>query len=128
MALHDFWKNVRAAAKYLGPQVIADAPRSDVETIDNYPSGRHELAHSEGCRRLRGAGILVPARRRRSKLAELVAEFHSAASSVGPTAPVPEDTIERAIPLFRDFVRTLEFDRHGDAEALRLGKINRMRP
>ena len=59
----------------------------------------------------------------RSKLAKLVADFQMVASSISPTAAVPEDTVERAIPVFLDVVRLLEFDRYGDAEAFRLGKM-----
>jgi hypothetical protein len=31
--------------------------------------------------------------------------------------------VERALPLFRDIVQSLGFDRYGDAEAFRLGKL-----
>ncbi len=59
----------------------------------------------------------------RSQLAKLVAEFRQVTSTVNPMAPATGDTVESALPLFRDIIRLLEFDRYENAEAFRLGKL-----
>lgn len=51
-----------------------------------------------------------------------MAEFRQIASAVKPIAPPSSDRLEQAIPLFRDIIAMLEFDRYGDADAYRLGK------
>ena len=44
------------------------------------------------------------------------------ASRVAPTEPASPETIERASSLFRDIVKSLEFDRYGDVVAFQIGK------
>jgi hypothetical protein len=69
----------------------------------------------------------------RQRLTRLVEDFRQVASEVDPAGPASKEQVERALPLFRDIIALLEFDRFGDAEAFRLGKpieqlIQRHRP
>ncbi len=57
------------------------------------------------------------------QLAKLAADFHQVTSRLNPMAPTSAGTVEQALPLFRDIVRRLEFDRYENAEAFRLGKL-----
>jgi hypothetical protein len=123
MALREFWISVRTAARLFAPQGVVDSPRLDAGAIE---------------RKLRGATLWLTRgavagfdkddfsflpEADRERLTRLVAEFREVASKVSPTAPAPPDAVERALPLFRDIVELLEFDRYGDAEAFRVGKL-----
>jgi hypothetical protein len=122
MALRDFWVSVRTGANLIAPQVTVDAPKLDARAIE---------------RTLKSATLWLTPRAtagfdeddfdflpdaERARLAQLVTEFRRIASEVKPTAPATDDQVAQALPLFRDIVEMLEFDRYGDAEAYRLGK------
>jgi hypothetical protein len=123
MAYHDFWTNVRIGAKLYDPPFIADAPRLDADAIERM---LRESVHWLTPRAVAGFDeneLSFLPEGGRAQLAKLVADFRQEASIVSPRAPAPADTVERALPLFRDIVRLLEFDRYDDAEAFRLGKL-----
>ena len=42
---------------------------------------------------------------------------------MSPTAAASANELESALPHFREILRILEFNRYGDAEAYRLGKL-----
>jgi hypothetical protein len=123
MALHDFWNNVRIGAKLFAPEFIADAPRLDADAIERMLG---KTAHWLNARSVAGfdeVEFSCLTDTDRSRLANLVADFRAAASTVSPTVPTSDDTLAKALPLFRDIVGMLEFDRYGDAESFRLGKL-----
>ena len=123
MALREFWISVRVAARLPAPQAVVDSPRLDAEEIERVLR-RSTLWLTPGA----VAGFdendfsFLPVAER-TRLAKLVTEFRQVASAVSPTAPVPNDALERGLPLFRDIVLSLGFDRYEDPEALRLGKL-----
>jgi hypothetical protein len=123
MALHDFWSNVRTGARYFSPQAIVDAPRLDAEAIERMLRERTHWLTPRAVAGFDEKEFSFLPDGERVKLAKLVADFQTVASSISPTAPVADDAVERALPLFRDIVRLLEFDRYGDADAFRLGKL-----
>ncbi|APW59938.1 hypothetical protein [Paludisphaera borealis] len=123
MSLHDFWTNVRMGARLIAPQGFVDAPRLDADDFT---------------RRLRSATLWLTPRAvdgfeeedfpflpeaERARLTKLVNDFRKVARTVNPTVPVPTAVVENALPLFRDIVLMLEFDRFEDDEAYRLGKM-----
>jgi hypothetical protein len=123
MAFHDFWTNVRIGAKLYDPPFIAEAPRLDADAIEGM---LRQSAHWFTPRSVAGFDekefSFLP-ESERAQLAKLVADFRAEASVVKPMAPTPAGAVERALPLFRDIIRLLEFDRYENAEAFRLGKL-----
>ncbi len=123
MALHDFWTNVRIGANRYAPEFIAKAPPLDADAIEHM---LRKTTHWVTPRSVAGfdeTELAFLSDAERSRLANLVADFRTEVSTVSPIAPVPAGTVERALPLFRDIVRLLEFDRYESAEAFRLGKL-----
>jgi hypothetical protein len=123
MAYHDFWTNVRIGAKLYAPPFIAEAPRLDADAIERM---LRQTTHWLTPRSVAGFDeeeLSFLPDGERSQLAKLVADFRQETSTVSPMAPPRDDIVERALPLFRDIVRLLEFDRYEDAEAFRLGKL-----
>jgi hypothetical protein len=122
MALRDFWIGVRTAAGLPTPEAVANSPRFDAELIERalrkgtlWLTPRAVAGFDEA-----DFDFLDP--EERARLAKLVADFRATAATVSPRAPVPEEIVKPALPLFRDIIRTLELDRYGDSEAYRLGK------
>jgi hypothetical protein len=118
----DFWSNVRSAVNFITPQVIADVPRLDADTIEQ---GLRRTTHWLGSPAVAGfneTGFDFLANDERGTLAQLVTAFRRIASEVRSTGSATDDQVAQALPLFRDIVAMLEFDRYGDAEAYRLGK------
>src|SRR5262249_32497632 len=116
MAFHDFWTNVRIGARLYAPEFIAEAPRLDANAIEHM---LRQTAHWVTPRSVAGFvenDFSFLSDRERAQLARLVADFRTEASTVNPMAAAPADTVERALPLFRDIIRQLEFDRYEDAE------------
>jgi hypothetical protein len=123
MALHDFWSNVRIAARYFAPQAIVDSPRLDTEAIERMLREQIHWMSPGAVAGFDEQEFSFLADGERSRLAMLVADLRAVASSQSPTASVADDAVEKALPIFRDIVQLLEFDRYGDVEAYRLGKM-----
>jgi len=123
MALRDFWISVRTAAKMFAPQAIVDSPRLDAEAIERTLRGATLWLSTSAVAGFDEKDFSFLPDAERTRLAKLVTEFRTVASTVRPTAPAPNDAVEKALPLFRDIVQSLEFERYGDAEAYRLGKL-----
>ena len=122
MALRDFWIHVRTAAGLFTPRGIVDSPRLDAEAIEGSLRGSTQWLTPHTVDGFDEEDFSFLPDTERARLARLVAEFREVASTVSPMAPAPDAAVERALPLLREIVQALEFDRYGDAEALRLGK------
>lgn len=123
MALSDFWISVRTAAKLFAPQVIVDAPQLDAGEIERILRGTTLWLTPGAVAGFDEKDFSFLPEAEQTRLAKLVTEFRQEASNVSPTTPVPDDALERALPLFRDIALSLGFDRYEDAEAFRLGKL-----
>jgi hypothetical protein len=122
MALEDFWMSVRRAAGPIAPQPVVDSPKLDPTEIERTLRGSTLWLTPRavaGCD-VKDFEFLPDAERER--LAELVKDFRTLVPRLYSREPVPEDVVERALPLFRDIILFLEFNRYGDPEAYRLGK------
>jgi hypothetical protein len=122
MALCDFWLNVRTGARLIAPHVTVDAPKLDSSAIEQSLRRATLWQTPRSVAGFNEADFDFLPDTERARLAQLVTDFRKIASGVKPTAPASEDQIAQALPLFRDIVGMLEFDRYGDAEAYRLGK------
>jgi hypothetical protein len=122
MALQDFWISVRTAARLLAPQVVADAPRIDKESIERSLQRATLWLTPRAVDGFKEADFDFLAPEERTRLAKQVVDFRAVASTVSPKATASDETVKQALPLFRDIILALEFDRYGDAEAYRLGK------
>jgi hypothetical protein len=121
--VQDFWTNVRMGAKLFATQAIVDSPQLDAEAIERMLRGTTHWLSPRAVAGFDEQDFSFLPGTERAKLAKLVADFREVASSVGPTAPAPDHVVEKALPLFRDIVQSLEFHRYGDPEAYRLGKL-----
>ena len=123
MALRDFWTNVRMGARLVVPKVIADEQCPDPGELE---------------RKLRSATLwLTPlavegfdpadfdflSEDDINSLASQVEAFRRLTRNLDPAAAVPEKTVLEALPVFQAILQHLEFDRYGDEEAYRLGKL-----
>lgn len=116
MSLSEFWINVRSAfrvpeARRLDAPAIEAALRESsdwlaVETVDGFDEADFPF--------------LTDADRLRLK--ESVDAFRRFAATRKFRRPPTPETVEAAVPVFREIVRLLEFDRYDSPEALRLGK------
>jgi hypothetical protein len=122
MALPEFWMSVRTATRLLAGPVVADAPRLDTESIEHTLRGTTLWLTPDAVAGFEDADFDFLDQAERVRLAKLVADFQAVASAVSPKAPPPDEAVSQALPLFRDIVQALEFDRYGDVEAYRLGK------
>jgi hypothetical protein len=123
MALQDFRTNMRMGARLFAPRHLADAPPLDADAIERM---LRSSVHWLTVRSVSGfdeKDFWFLPEGERAQLAQLVTDFQKVVSTVKRRAPTPEETVEKAMPLFRDLVRLLAFDRYGDAEAFRLGKL-----
>jgi hypothetical protein len=123
MAFHDFWTNVRMAARRYAPRFIADAARLDAEAVEHMLRDETHWLTAATVAGFDETELSFLPGAERARLAELVTGFGREVSAVRATAPAPGETKERALTLLRDIVQLLEFDRYGDAEAFRLGKL-----
>jgi hypothetical protein len=105
------------------PRVVVDSPRLDVSRIEDMLRSTDPWLTPEVVAGFDEKDFSFLPDDERGRLARLVADFRAVAETVRPTGPAPRDAVERALPLFRDIVQSLEFDRYGDAEAFRLGKL-----
>jgi len=123
MALEEFWRNVRRAARLIRPpNVVADSPRISVDEITER-LGTDDLWITRGA----VAGyveadfaFLSPAER--DRLTKAVAQFLIVANGLDPRQKVTSAQFEQALHPFVQIVEMLAFDRYGDAEAFRIGK------
>lgn len=122
MALSDFWVSIRSAAHLVAPQVTVDAPSLNPNDIERALRGATFWLTPRAVAGFIEADFEFLPDADRERLAQLVSGFRDVASGVNPTAPATDDQVSRALPLFRDIVGMMEFDRYGDAEAFRLGK------
>jgi hypothetical protein len=122
MALLDFWTNVRRGASFIEPQFIAEAPKLDPDAIARSLRSATTWLTPRSVAGFNAADFDFLSDPDRARLTQLVTEFRQIASGVKPVAPPGSDQVERAVPLFRDIVGMLEFDRYDVAEAYRLGK------
>jgi hypothetical protein len=133
MALQDFWSSVRTAARLLAPTATVDSPKLDAGRIEQTLRATDLWLTPRSVAGYHEADWNFLPEPQRQRLTRLVEEFRHVASEIDPTGPAPKESVEQAFPLFRDIIALLEFDRFGDAEALRLGKqienlIQRHRP
>ncbi len=122
MALGDFWVNVRTGARRVAPRAVVDSPKLEASQIekglrvsDLWLTPKAVDGYSE-------ADFSFLPENERRRLTQLVESFRQIAFMVPPAEPATPELVEQALPLFRDIVGALEFDRYGDVEAYRLGK------
>jgi hypothetical protein len=123
MALQDFWNSVRTGARMLAPEVVADSPRIDSASIERTLQRATLWLTPRAVDGFDEADFDFLAPGERARVAQLVSDFRAVASTVRPRAAASEETVKQALPLFRDIILALEWDRYGDAEAYRLGKL-----
>lgn len=123
MSLREFWISVRTGARLLTPDAIVDAPKLDAGAIERALRQATFWLTPSLVAGFSEADFTFLTDPERARLSALVAGFQQIASQVPPTVPANEDQIERALPLFREIITMLEFDRYGDAEAYRIGKL-----
>lgn len=122
MSLRDFWTSVRAAARRFAPLTTVDAPKLDAGMIEEILRADTLWLSPRAVRGFQEADFHFLPQPEREQLARLVKTFLEVASEVTRAKPATDDQVHRALPLFRDIVGLLEFDRYGDAEAYQLGK------
>jgi len=122
MALQEFWNNVRIGASLIAPQVTADAPRLDPASIESALRRATLWLTPRAVEGFNEADFPFLPQEERERLAKLVNEFSEVAAQVSPTDAAPREVVDLALPLFREILQMLEFQRYGDAEAYRLGK------
>lgn len=133
MSLHDFWTNVRMGARLIVPQAFVDAPPLNADDLTARLRSATLWLTPQAVDGFDAADFTFLPATERTELSKWVKEFQDTAAAVNPTAPAPQEVVEKALPLFRNIVQTLEFDRYNDDEAFRLGKlieqeISRYRP
>ena len=122
MALQDFWMNVRSAAGPIVRQADIDSPKLDPTEIERDLRGSTQLLTPRAVAGFDEKDFEFLPDTDRKRLAELVKDFRSLVPRLYSREPVPEDVVVRALPLFRDIILLLEFNRYEDPEAYRLGK------
>jgi len=123
MALRDFWMNVQTGARLIVPQVIADLPRRDASFVERGLRGATLWLTPRAVEGFQEAEFDFLTDSERKSLASLVEKFRKVAETVNSAERATDKALSKALPLFRDIVRTLDFDRYGDDEAYRLGKL-----
>jgi hypothetical protein len=122
MSLRDFWGSVRRNVGFIAPKATVDSPRLDAGAIERGLRATTLWLTPRVVAGFDEAEFEFLPEGERRKLSHLVKEFREVAGQVPPTAPADKDLVAKALPLFRDLVGMLAFDRYGDAEAYRLGK------
>lgn len=122
MSLREFWTNVRRGAGRLTSKPTVDVPRLDADTIERAIRGSADWLTPRTVAGFNEVDFGFFPDTERANLSRLVTEFRQAAAQVPPVTAPSEDQVARALPLFRDIVRAMEFDRYGDAEAYQFGK------
>ena len=122
MSLREFWISVRTGARLLAPRATVDSPKLDAGAIERVLRGATLWLTPSVVAGFNEADFVFLPDPDRTRLADLVARFRQIAAQVPPSAPANEDQIDQALPLFRDIIAMMGFDRYGDAEAYRIGK------
>jgi hypothetical protein len=130
MALQDFWINVRTGSGLRTPEYVGDSSPIDAGTIEGSLRRQDRWLTPRAVGGFNEADLTFLSDEERSRMARLVAEFRNVTANVSPAVPTPAHVKEAALPIFRDLIQMLEFDRYGDPEAYRLGKQieNELRP
>lgn len=123
MSLEQFWTNVRIGAGLIAPQVIADSPTLDETAIERSLRRATLWLTPRAVEGFQETDFPFLSDKERERLTKAVEGFNKAAATVSPTAPASATELESALPHFREILRILEFNRYGDAEAFRLGKL-----
>jgi hypothetical protein len=123
MAFDDFWINVRSAARLPIPQSIVDSAPLDPETIERALRSTTTWLTPGAVAGFDEGDFSFLTETERTHFTRLVRDFSAKISNLSPAAPTPRDVVERSLPLFREIVESLEFNRYGDPEAFRLGKM-----
>jgi len=122
MALEDFWMSVRRAAGPIVRQADIDSPKLDPTEIERDLRGSTQWLTPRAVAGFDPKDFEFVPGAERERLADLVKDFRALAPRLYSREPVPEDVVERAVPLFRDIILFLELNRYEDPEAYRLGK------
>lgn len=121
MSLAEFWSNVRTSARFVSPRATVDSPRLDAGAIES-ALRRSTLWLTPGAvAGFDAADFDFLPDDDRAELGRLVTEFRRTAARVPATGPVTDEQVAAALPVFRDIVGRLAFDRYGDPEAYRVG-------
>ena len=123
MALDDFWRNVRTAARLIAPNNIIDSPPLDEKTIEERLRSEPSWLNQSSVAGFDEEDFGFLEEPQRTRLKELVEQFRGIAPRATRRPVLEADLVSRALPLFRGIVDTLEFNRYADAEAYRLGKL-----
>ena len=105
MARRDFWISVRTASRLHAPQPIVDAPQLDAGEIERILRGANLWLTPDVVAGFDEKDFSFLPEAEQTRLAKLVTEFRQEASNVSPTTPMPNDALERALPLFRDIAQ-----------------------
>jgi len=122
MVFQHFWINVGTAARFTPQQRIVDAPRLDPSESERILQQDTHWFTPRSVAGFEEADFDFLPDAERTRPAKLVNEFQAISSTVSPKTPPSAETVAKALPLFRDMVQLLGFDRYGDVEAYRLGK------
>jgi hypothetical protein len=123
MALEDFWVSVRRAAPLIVRQADIDSPQLDPTEIERDLRGSTQWLTPRAVAGFDPKDFEFLPDAERERLAGLVKDFQTLVPRPNYSKkPVPEDVVEQALPLFRDIILLLEFNRYEDPDAYRLGK------
>lgn len=123
MALDEFWRNVRAAARFIRPSAIADSPSLDATKISKMLESSDFWLAPAAVRGYVETDFSFLAPGDQQQLSDAVELFRAVAQNVNPKGPATPEQVAKARPAFQSILELLEFHRYGDAEAFRLGKI-----
>jgi hypothetical protein len=122
MSLREFWISVRTGARLLAPTSTVDSPKLDPSAIEGVLRRATIWLTPGVVAGFNEADFSFLPEDEQMKLKNLVHDFRRIAAQVPPTAPASDDQVKQALPLFRDIIVMMGFDRYGDAEAYRIGK------
>ncbi len=122
MALRDFWVSARTGMRLLIWTATVDSPRLDSGAIERVLRRETLWLTPRAVAGFNEADFTFLPDAERTRLNQLVTEFREIASRVSLATAANDDEVAQALPLFRDIIGMLEFDRYGDAEAYKIGK------
>jgi hypothetical protein len=122
MSLQDFWVNVRRGSKLPAPDHPVNSLRLDAGVIERSLRATNDWLTPKSVAGYNEADFDFLPEQERQRLTRLVEDFRAVASQVRPRTLPTKEQVDQALPLFRDIVQMLTFDRYRDAEAYRLGK------
>lgn len=121
MSLHDFWINVRSAFRVPGPDA-PEAPRLDAAAIEAALRKSSDWLAVDTIDGFDEADFSFLPDADRKRLKDRVEAFRPLASTRKFRRPPTPKAVEEAVPILREIIQILEFDRYDSPEALRLGK------